>query len=280
MTVLDVSAEEYHAGIDERPRLSASIAHILWTKTPLHAWTAHPRLNPHYVRTEEEKFDLGKVAHSILLEGDDCVYVVHEDSWRKNVAKEAREYARSIGKVPLLAAARDDVMRMVDAVREKLDAIPAPPLFVDGRPEVSLAWSEGTIDFKARLDWLSNDCTRIRDLKTTSQIDRFERRLFDFGGDIQAAMYRRSVQHCFDVRADYLWVAVEIAPPYEVRLVRPGADVLAAGERKLEHAIATWRACMATGSWPGYPREVVEAELPAWEESRLLERETREEVAA
>ena len=280
MTALEVSAETYHAGVDERPRLSASIAHVLWAKTPLHAWTAHPRLNPYYTRTDDAKFDVGTVAHAILLEGEDCIYTVHEDSWRKNVAKEARDYARSIGKVPLLAAARDEVMAMVDAVREKLDALP-DPLFVAGKPEVTLTWTEREVDFKARLDWLRDDYARIVDLKTTSQIDRFERRIFDFGGDIQAATYRRGVNAVFgEMSAAFVWCVVETAPPFELRLIRPGADVLAAGERKLDWAVAKWRECMASGVWPGYSREIVEAELPAWEESRLLEREAREEIAA
>lgn len=272
MTTLELSAADYHAGTDDVPRLSASIAHILWAKTPLHAYTAHPRLNPLYERVEEEKFDVGKVAHSILLEGEDVIYVVHEDSWRKNVAKEARDYARSIGKVPLLAAARDEVMRMVEAVQAKLDALPGK-LFAEGKPEVSLIWSEDTVDFKARLDWLRDDYSGIVDLKTTSQIDRFERRIFDFGGDIQAAMYRRAVDAIYGTRPQFVWCVVEISAPYEFRLIRPGADVLTAGERKLEWAIAKWRECMTAGEWPGYSREIVEAELPAWEEARLLERE-------
>lgn len=266
--VLELTAEQYHAGVDERPRLSASMAQILWAKTPLHAWTAHPRLNPHYAREDDGKFDLGTVAHSVLLQGDDIVYVVHEDAWRTKTAKESREYARSIGKVPLLAKDRDRVHEMCDSLREKL-----PAFFVDGKPEVSLHWSEGEYAFKARLDWLRDDHALILDLKTTSQLGGWERRLFDHGYDIQAAMYRRGVAALFDERPAYLWIVVETTAPFEFRLLRPGADVLEGGERKLEWAIARWRECMTSGVWPGYSREIAEVELPAWEESRLLARE-------
>lgn len=267
MTVVEQSAAEYHAG-SETPRLSASIASILWAKTPLHAWTAHPRLNPNYVREDDGKFDLGTVAHSVLLQGDDIVYTVHEDSWRTKTSKESRDYARELGKVPLLAKDRDRVHEMCESLRAKL-----PKLLVDGKPEVSLVWSEGDVDLKARLDWLRDDYSHIVDLKTTSQLGGWERRLFDYGYDIQAAMYRRAVSAVFDTRAEYTWCVVETSAPYEFRLIRPGADVLTVAERKLEWAIARWRECMSSGEWPGYPREVVEAELPAWEEAKLLARE-------
>ena len=268
MTVLDVSAETYHAGTDERPRLSASIATILWHKTPLHAWTAHPRLNPAYVREDDGKFDLGTVAHSVLLQGEDIVYVVHEDAWRSKIAKESREYARSIGKVPLLAKDRDRVNEMCEALREKL-----PDLFVDGKPEVTLQWTERDVDLKARLDWLRDDCTRIVDLKTSGQVSRFDRTLYDHGYDIQAAMYRRAVAAIFGTVPEYLWCVVETSAPFEFRLVRPGADVLTVAERKLDWAIGKWRECMASGEWPGYSREIDEAELPPWEEAKLMARE-------
>lgn len=269
--VLDLTHDQYHAGVDERPRLSASIATVLWQKTPLHAWTAHPRLNPHYVREDDGKFDLGTVAHSVLLQGEDIVYVVHEDSWRTKTSKESRDYAREIGKVPLLARDRDRVYEMCVALRAKLPRA----IFADGKPEVSLAWTRDDVDFKARIDWLSDDHTWIVDLKTSGQVDRFDRTLYDHGYDIQAAMYRRAVATIFGTTPEYLWVVVETSAPFEFRLVRPGADVLAVAERKLEWAVAKWRECMAAGVWPGYSREIAEAELPPWEEAKLLEKEER-----
>jgi hypothetical protein len=281
---LVMSADEYHAGPDDTPRLSASIATILCTRTPLHAWTAHPRLNPYYERVEEDKFDVGRAAHSVILEGDDCIYVVHEDSWRKDVAKEAREYARSIGKVPLLAAKREEVMAMVEAVRKQLAEHDAqPPLFTDGKPEFTLLWEEDGVALKARLDWLRNDLETIDDLKTTSRSadpDAYARNLFSVGGDVQAAFYRRAALATAGVAPRFRWVVVETSPPFALSVITPGADMLALGEAKVEWAIERWRICMATGRWVGYGTDLHVAEMPTWEEAKWLEREAREEVAA
>jgi len=53
------------------PSLSRSVAHILLTQTPYHAWLAHPRLNPDYMPDEDSKFDIGTATHAMLLEGVD-----------------------------------------------------------------------------------------------------------------------------------------------------------------------------------------------------------------
>jgi hypothetical protein len=44
---------------------------------------------------------------------------------------------------------------------------------------------------------------------------------------------------------------------------RDGAG-LEHGRRKVYAAIELWRRCQQSGNWPGYPRETVRAELPAW----------------
>lgn len=278
---LTIPADEYHAGDEGQPRLSASIAHILCSASPKHAWTAHPRLNPLYERIEDAKFDVGKAAHSVILEGEDNIYVVHEDSWRKDIAKEAREYARSIGKVPLLAANRDAVMAMVDAVREQLAAHQAePPLFSAGKPEQSLLWEEGGVLCKARLDWLRDDLACTDDLKTTSRSanpEAYRKALFGVGAHVQAAFYTRAVEAVTGTRPKFRWCVVETAPPYALSVLEPGGDLLAVGRSDMEYALGVWRSCMESGEWPAYPAVVTRIEAPSWE---LERRVIREEQAA
>lgn len=277
MTVLEVSAEAYHQGVDDTPRLSASIAHLLCSRSPLHAWTAHPKLNPNYVSTDEAKFDVGKVAHAVLLEGRDIVYVVHAENWRKRETQEERTYARSIGKVPLLAIHRDEVDEMVNAVVKQLARHAAePPLFSAGKPEQTLLWEEGGVSCKARLDWLREDYATIDDLKTTSRSadpGAYARRLYDVGGDIQAAFYLRGLAAVTtEIHAIFRWVVVETSPPYALSVITPGPDVLTLGGAKVEWAIERWRECLEQDSWPAYPQRVATAELPPWEESRWMEK--------
>lgn len=283
--IVDVSAAEYHADqFDNRPSLSASIASLLVNRSPLHAWTAHPRLNPDARRVDKDTFDVGNVAHQLFLEGQSSVQVVDAADWRTKDAKEQRDEARAAGRVPLLVNQYAEVCRMVDAIHDQLERHAARPrLFTDGKPEQTVVWEDEGVLCRMRADWLRDDFLFIDDLKTTSRSanpDAFARRLYEIGCDVQAAMYVRGIEAVTGVRPEFRWCVVETAPPYALSVVSPGADVLTIGRKKVEYALKVWRHCLERDRWAGYPLDVVEAELPISEEARWLAREVREEIAA
>ena len=278
--ILTVTASCYHADtVADQPTLSASIAKILVTQSPLHAWTQHPRLNPYFVREEDDKFSIGVVAHAVLLEGVDALNVVEVcefDSWRSGDAKAAKEASRAAGKIPLLGKHYFDVLQMVDAARKQLDAHEAsPPLFRHGKPEQTIVWDEAGVSCRARLDWLHDDHSVIDDLKSTSvsaKPDAFERTLYNMGYHVQAALYRRGVCAVTGVEPEFRFAIVETSAPYAVSVLTPGPDMLALADAQVDYAINLWRDCLANDSWPGYSTRVATAELPAWAESQWMER--------
>lgn len=280
-----MTAAEYHAdaGIEgdsasRRPSLSSSIAHVLCTQSPRHAWAAHPRLNPNYKRSEDEKFDVGNVAHAMILEGVDIVEAGEYPDWRTNEAKAWRDDVRARGRIPLLAAQYVAVGEMVAALLKQLSEHNAEPqLFTEGRAEVVALWNDDAgVECRARLDWLRDDGQTIDDLKTTSRSaepQSYARNLFSHGGDIQAAFYVRGIETISNARPRFRWVVVETYPPYALSVIEPAADVLAVGAAKVRFAVAKWAELLELrGEWPAYPNEVVRAELPPWEESRWLDR--------
>lgn len=281
-----IPASLYHDDPCEAPSLSASIAHILCSQSPAHARAQHPRLNPAYVREEEQKFDRGQAAHALFLEGRDAVQVINADSWRTKSSQEERDEARALGKIPLLTAQWDETQAMCVAVKEQLAAHEAePPLFTVGQPEQTLVWEEPDgVVCRARLDWVRTDCCAIDDLKTTSRSanpEAYSRALFNVGGDVQAAFYLRGLLAVTgSMRApDFRWCVVETSPPYALSVISPAPEVLELGNRKVLHALKVWRECLASGEWPGYPTRVCYANAPAWEETRWLERQAIEEAA-
>jgi hypothetical protein len=279
--VHEISESRYHADPCAEPSLSASVAHKLIANSPLHAWAAHPLLNPGYVPEEAERFDIGKAAHALLLEGVTAVEVVDANDWRTTAAQEARAEARAAGRFPLLAKQWGDVQAMVEAARIQLNGVEATPLpFTDGKPEQTLIWQEPTgVTCRARLDWLRDDHTCIDDYKTTSRTanpEQWSRSLFGMGCDVQAAFYLRGLKTLTGTAADWRWVVQETTPPYALSVITLTPAAMQLAEAKVEHAIAKWAECLEADQWPGYPLQLCHAELPSYEEARWLEREEKE----
>lgn len=284
--ILDITADQYHAdNVTDQPTLSASIANIICSQSPAHAKAAHPKLNPDLVREEKGHYDVGTAAHSILLQGDRSqLAIIDAPDWRTNAAKNERDLARVMGKIPLLAHIMDEVDAMVAAATRQLGEHGAtPPLFMGGKPEQTLVWDEpGGVTCRARLDWLRDDRKTIDDLKSTSRSaspESYSRNLFGVGGDVQAAFYVRGCQELFGETPTFRWVIVETTPPYALSVVAPAPDMMELGHRKIQHAIDIWRRCLATDRWPGYPDQVCWANAPDYELARWLDRVALEEAA-
>ena len=279
--VLTIPAVDYHADeVADKPTLSKSIAHKLITQSPLHAWTAHPKLNPSFVRKEEDKFDVGTAAHALMLEGDDGVYVVQADDWRTKAAKEARDYARSMGRIPLLGKHWDDVRAMVDAARSQLDRISvSPPLFTDGKTEQTLVWDEGGVTCKARLDHLRDDLTAIDDYKTTGRSagpQQWSRSMFGMGFDLQVAFYLRGLKAVTGAEADFRFFVQETFEPYAGCVFTLGPDALTLAQEKVQFAIDVWRRCLERDEWPAYPSRVCSVGSLPWADAEWFDREARD----
>lgn len=284
--LLTLTSDAYHADeLGDTPTLSSSIAKLLIDASPAHAKAAHPKLNPNHAPDDDSKFDMGTCVHALLLQGDTVFDRLAYPDWRTTAAKEAREECRRHGRIPLLMKDADRVDEMCDAVRTQIAALDVDPLpFTDGTPEVTIAWEEQGVACRARLDWLHASTLFVYDLKTTSRYanpEAWQRGpLYDHGADLQAALYLRGVKAVTGADARWRWIVVETQPPYALSVVAPTAAVLAIGDAKVDLALAKWKRCLETGEWPAYPRTVVQADLPAWIESRWLEKEAREGIAA
>lgn len=285
-TLLSIPAEAYHADdLGGAPSLSASIVHLLYERSPAHAFHAHPRLNPDFVRAEESKFDRGTVAHALLLQGEKIIELVDAKDWRTRAAQDARAEARRAGKVAMLAHHWDEVQAMVKAARRQLPGWKLkPPAFKKGTPEQTLVWEENGVECRALIDWLHDDHSTIDDYKTTGATANPEQwcrsTLFSIGADIQVAWYLRGMRALTGKTPDWRYVVQETSAPYALSVVGVTPAVLEVANAKIDLALEVWARCLKSGEWPGYPTRIAYAELPGWEAARWLEREALEEDLA
>lgn len=287
--IYDMPSVEYHADPCPEPSLSAGIANELVTKSPLHAWNQHPRLNPDYRPEVSETFDRGTAAHAYLLEGERAFATIEAADWRTKAAKEARAEARANGRVPILERHHKQMVEMAEAIRARLanhEAEPRPLGPEGGKPEQSIVWKEktkhGDVWCRARADFLHDEADVIDDLKTTAASahpESWSRTMFGSGGDLRAAFYLRglrAVRGLDSTKGTYRYVVAENYRPYAVCVYDLDPATMMIGEKKAWAAIEAWAACLASKRWPAYPARTCSIMLPSWEETKWLAREERE----
>lgn len=285
--IYDLPADQYYSDqLADRPTLNATVAKLLISASPLHAWTAHCRLNPDYHETVDKKFDVGTAAHEVWLLGNDhLVHVVDAADWRKKEAQEVRDRARAEGMIPLLAHEWQRVSAMLTAIREQLPAIDvSPPLFQGGKPERTVIWEDQGVLCRARLDYLHDDFSACDDLKTAGRSANpfvwTRTTLWSIGADIQAAMTIRAIKALTGVDTEFRFLVAETTAPYAVCLIALAPAALELANRKLDRALNVWRTCLEEDIWPAYPQQVCYAEPMPWQEADVLEREVLEQEAA
>ena len=131
-----VSEADYRADPCPTPSLTQSLCKILIERSPKHAWTECPRLNPHYKYDDDTKYDIGNVAHRLILGRGKEIEVVQFDDWRKKAAQDAREAAADAGKIAVLEHQFNQASDMVSAARLQLAKHEDRDAFTNGAGEV------------------------------------------------------------------------------------------------------------------------------------------------
>jgi len=236
-----VKNRAYHAD----PALGSTSLKTLATRTPAHYQhdKAHPKTS--------DAFDLGTVAHSLILEGDASgVEICPFSAWTTKAAKDARDEARAAEKIPLLTKDWLQVLNMRDAVmRHPL----ARALFTGHKAEQSVFWDEGGQTFKCRPDaWKPG---LLVDLKTTVNADpnEFGKTAHNFGYHQSAAHYIDGVKAATGVELPFQFVLVEKAAPYLVSVVELDFEAIDYGRQLNDRAKRIYAECVESGNWPGYP---------------------------
>jgi hypothetical protein len=256
------------------PTLNSSSARVLLAESPRHAFWAHPKLSPMYVREEKTEFDLGSAAHALVLEGDESGFeVIEAPDYRTKAAQAVRDSARANGRTPLLPHQLLEVREMATAVRLQLDAFSERPIPLrGGKPEQTLVWNEDDVWLRARLDYLHDGRAFIDDLKTgggSAHPDAWAKRMYSEGYDVQCAFYLRGIKALFGIDATFRFIVVENWPPYAISVVSLAPDALELAQRKVTRAIGLWRESLTSGDWPGYPTRTCYVEAPPWEMAKF-----------
>lgn len=274
--MLDCSEAEYFDDPCEVPSLSQSIAKRMVAESPLHAWQFHPRLGKQQegaaVEEDTKAKDAGHIIHKLLLGKGAEIVVCPFDDFKKQVARDMRDEARAAGKVPVIEHRMAEYAAAAEILKEKLAL---RGFVLNGMSEVSFEWDElgerGLVRCRARMDHLklSDTIAQILDVKKikSAHPQTISDHIYKYGYDIQHEAYTRCIgtyRPQFAGRVDFVFLFMEIDPPYVITPVRLPGSFLEIGRQRWERAVLLWERCCATNVWPEYCEEVIHPEPRPW----------------
>lgn len=275
-----ITAKAYHADPCETPSLSSSIARTLLDKSPQHAWTDHPRLNPDHEPEHRDIYDRGSAAHALLLEGEDRMVVIEANDYRKDKAKEERDAARAAGKHPILVAEYPNIRKMRDVATVAIAQCRYMngATLRDGTPESTFVWKEKNgVWCRVRVDWIKHDRKLILDYKSTAASANphsWVRTMLGMGGDVQGSFYLRgNAATDGPAGAKFVFLVQEVEEPFACSFIGLPPGFIELGDAKVERAISEWHNCLSRNDWPGYPKDVCWVDPPAWAFTQWEERD-------
>jgi hypothetical protein len=264
------------------PSLTQSTVKTLIERSPLHAWTDSPRLNPNYEHDDDTKFDIGNIAHRFILGRGKEIEVVQFPDWRKKEAQAARETAADAGKIAVLEHQFEQASDMVTAALLQLRKHEDNDAFMNGAAEVMIAWEEDGVWFRSLIDWLHDDLRTVDDYKTTGMSvapHLIGLRAEAANWNVQAAFIERGLDILDPEgagRRRYRFIAQETDKPFALTVMHMDEHWMTMGRKKVEVGVALWRHAITTDKWPGYPARSIVPEYPGFKETKWLEREVNE----
>ena len=274
----ELTEEAYHADPCPAPSLSSHTAMSIIGKSLLHAWRGHPRSPVFEPYTLGAAADRGSAAHALLF-GGKAIEPIAADDYRTGAAREARDRARSLGRIPMLQKDVEGLLLMTKPARERFASMHGGTYLC----EQSAIWRSGETEAgwrRARMDTLSVSRGLIVDYKTTEgAVDALscERRIADMSLQIQAAAYVEAVETLHPellgrVRFIFQWqeqkAPYALSPPIEM-----SEAFMSLGRAQWRAACRLWDVALKHGSFPGYSPHPHLACPPPWELSRWEERQ-------
>lgn len=259
--------------------LNQSIAYILATQSPAHAYAAHPHLGGGVEDDPTPEMLEGSALHRLILgRGSDIACSDTFLDWRSKDARAFKENALAEGKIPLTLTKG---MLVKDAAANIIPQLANLGIvFGDMRTEVAISFEDAGVLCRAKLD--ATDGNTVYELKSvrSANPEAIARAIFTNGYDIQQEAYRRAWAAVRGIEPEEInveFVFVEREAPFAVTVAPLAGTFRAVGVERWERAREIWRRCLAYGKWPGYGR-IQPIAAPPWVLSQSQEALAASEV--
>lgn len=260
-TARNEPAEEYHS--KSKKAYISSTPIVQMAKSPLHfheAWTKP--VEP------IDAMDKGSFIHSLLLEQDIEKYAARPVKDGRLVALNTKEYAawlaQNQGKTPIHPDLYNEALSILTAACANKTFLRA---FEASDKEVSFyAKHKATgLPIKARPDMICKHHDFILDVKSTSDIMKFERQLFSLAYDVRLIHYVETIQSVTGVRVPEIYFfAIESKAPYASKMFKLSQSATEAATAQWTQWMNEISACHSDDIWPGFSEEIISVDRPAY----------------
>lgn len=241
-----------------------SLLRVIIEKSPLHA--KEYQENP---PEPTPAFFFGSALHTRLLEPGIFPerYIVAPKVDRRTKEGKAKWAAFEVtaeGKEILT----DDDYAVIQAIAARIAEHRVSAFIRGGEAEVCIVWDDAKTGLrcKARLDYVHRQQAFQIDVKSTRDAspDGFAKALWNYGYYQQAAWYFDGWKALTGDEGAFVFLAAEKDPPYAAAAYEMHEDVITAGRKAYEGAIAIYKQCEESGVWPSYSDSVEMMNLPPW----------------
>lgn len=220
----------------------------------------HYREYVDYPQEPTAAMQLGTAVHTMVLEMStfSSQYAIFLGEGTR-ASKEYKAFAASnVGKTILKQDELDTISACVTALRENPLA---KRLLWDepGLNEHELHWQENGVPCKGKLDRWLPEKKIVVDLKTASDASEAafnQWKAKSMGYYLQAAHYQSGLRDADGVVPAFLFVVVETEAPYGVAIYELSQEKIDEAHEQRKELLETYKRCMETGVWSGYPQEI------------------------
>ncbi|WP_374633990.1 PD-(D/E)XK nuclease-like domain-containing protein [Ferrovibrio sp.] len=249
----------------------------LWDECPAYAWGLYSG-NPQ--RDEDEETvatSFGTAFHMLLLEPHEFAraYAIKPDGMNFST-KEGKAWRAETEAAGLEIVSEAEMKRM-QRMKDEIAAHRIGRLILERKAKAEATMiardPETGLWLKCRPDFLMPDAPALTvNLKTAHKPNprAWQRQASDLGYHISAAFTRRVAKLVgLHDALPYAFLVVGSKAPHLPFVATLKDSAMAWGDLIVTRALRTFADCLDSGKWPGYADDVIEIDLPPWEEARL-----------
>lgn len=253
--ICDITVEQY-----ERDRSKFMGSHMLETFAKSPRMCQNKMLSLLGQEPKKQAYEFGKAFHTYVLEGLTVFHDKYEIANGPINEKTGKPYGTDTQKyAEWLAGIQDDGKEiisdedffLVQTMANSLEEMAGVDLLAQGLPEVCVRGTIHGVESQSRLDFWDAERSLLVDLKTTEDLEWFQKDFVKYGYDRQLAFYRGMASGLGGLTQPVqVWViAVEKRSPYRCQAYRVREETLGQADELVKFRLDSYKSCVTHLGW-------------------------------